>query len=359
MWMRLLICTKDKTYAQRLTAFWEREYGDKMEISVFSEPQYLKESEKSRTADIVLFGDEYLEEAISISRNVSWTWAVLTQQLYDDEQEGIFRFAKYQRGDLLYKEVLDLYAENGRVRQIRASARANGDCGVVVFFAAAGGVGTTTIARAYAAKCAQYEKVLYMDLRMLELGWQMNEEEHGMEEVLLALKSRRDILSIKLMSAMSNTSERVNTYAPSRDPLYLLEITGEDVKRLVKMLRELGEYQKIVFDAGNNLTEREIALLECADSLVCVTQDDESNRRKYERLYKILGTLELKDNVKLYRKMMIFRNKAVRRERIDWGGPGVMERGWAPRVEEAAYQDVIARIMQSDAFDEMEENDVD
>lgn len=359
MWMRLLICMKDKIYAQRLTAFWEREYGDKMEISVFSEPQYLQESEKSRTADIVLFGDEYVEEAVSISKNTPWTWAVLTQQIYEGEQDSVVRLAKYQRADILYKEVLDLYSENGRVRQTHALAKSGGDCQVYVFLAASGGVGTTTVARAYAAKCAQYERVVYLDLRMFEAGWQSNEEDHGMEEVILALKSRRDILSIKLMSAVSDTSEKVKTYAPGRDPLNLLEITGEDVKRLVEMLRGLGEYQKIVFDAGNNLTAREIALFECADSLICVAQDDENNRIKYEKLYKILGTLELKDHVKLYRKMMIFRNKAVRKERIAWGGAGVRECGWAPKVEEAAYQAVIARIKQSDAFDEMEGNNVE
>ena len=91
MWMRLLLCTKDGTYAERLSSLFEREYGEKMEISVFSDIQYLQESEKSRSTDVVLFGEEFEKEAGTVSRNMSWVWAVLVEQIYEDGNDDIVR----------------------------------------------------------------------------------------------------------------------------------------------------------------------------------------------------------------------------------------------------------------------------
>ncbi|MCM1122689.1 MAG: hypothetical protein NC416_08900 [Eubacterium sp.] len=354
MWMRLLVCTKDVTYAKRLSALFEREYGEKMEISVFSDPQYLMESEKCRTADVVLFGGEFEQEAVTVSRNMSWVWAVLSELLYGNEEEAVVRFPKYQRADDLYKAILDLYAKGGRVRRSASLNKDGKGCRVYTFLSAGGGVGTTSVARAYAGKCALYEKVLYLDMRMSEIGWNHEETEHGMDEILVALKSRRDILPIKLMSAVTVTRQKVSVYAPCKEPIHLLEVTGEDAARLIHTVRGLGEYDKVVLDAGNNFSERELSMIRQADSLVYVAEDTETARQKYEKLCSILQSLEQREGNQILRKMMLFRNKAVRKEQIGWE---IRECGWAPKIEGDSFEAVIDRIMQSDAFDNMEGND--
>lgn len=357
MWLRLLICTKDVTYAERLTSFFEREYGEKMEISVFSDIQYLQESEKCRSADVVLFGEEFEKEAAMVSRNMPWVWAVLADQIYEDRNDDIVRIAKYQRADMLYKAILDLYSQEGRVRHFAASNSNGNACRVYGFLSAGGGVGTTTVARAYAAKCASYERVLYLDMEILGFEWNQEETEHGMDEILIALKSRRDILHIKLMSATSSTKEKVSVYAPCKDSLHLLEVTGEDVIRLINEIKGLGEYDKLILDIGNHFSERQFEMVRQADYLVYVAEDDDSGRKKYEKLCQIFQSLEQRDGVKLIRKMMIFRNKAVKKEQIHWSIQGTRECGWAPKIEGDSFEAVIDRIMQSDAFDNMEGND--
>lgn len=357
MWMRLLICTKDVIYAKRLTSFLEREYGEKMEISVFSDLPYLQESDKCRTADVVLFGEEFEKEAAAACRNMTWIWAVLADQIYEGGNSDVIRIAKYQRADILYKAILDIYSQGGRVRRLASTGRKDDGCKVCVFLSADGGVGTTTVARAYAGKCASYEKVLYLDMGILGLGWHAQEQGHGMDEILVALKSRRDILSIKLMSAVSDTKEKVSVYTLCKDPLHLLEVTKEDAVRLVNTVKELGEYSKVIFDVGNHFTERELTLIRLADELVYVAKDHEPGRKKYEKFCQVIRALEQREDEKLLRKMVLFRNKAVRREQIGWGGQEVRECGWAPKVEEDSFEAVIDRIMQSDAFDNMEGND--
>lgn len=361
MWMRLLICSEDTAYAERLTSFFEREYGEKMEVSFFSDIQYLQESGKCQTADVVLFGEEFEKEAAALGRTMQWVWAVLAEQVYEGGDDEIVRINKYRRADTLYKEILDLYSQGGRVRRLAAPDSEGNACKVYGFLSAGGGVGTTTIARAYAAKCAAYEKVLYLDMGILGLEWNREEveqgTEHGMDDILIALKSRRDILPIKLMSAVSSTKEKVSIYAPCKDALSLMEVNGEDAVRLVNTIKGLGVYDKLVVDIGNHFSEQQLEMAKQADYLIYVAQDNETEKKKYEKLCQILQSLEQRDDMKLFRKMMIFRNKAVKKEQIEWGVQGTRECGWAPKIEDDSFEAVIDRIMQSDAFDNMEGND--
>lgn len=353
MWVRLVICTRDVAYSERFASFIEREYREKLEISVFSKPEYLAGSDKGRTADVVLFGEEFEPEAAEISQDMPWTWAVLTEQRYESSEDKTHRIAKYQRMDDLYKAVLELYSQTGQVRRLDPVKQENGPCRVYVFLSACGGVGTTAVARAYAGKCVSSGKVLYLDMNILGNGWSREKQAQGMDEILVALKSRRDILPIKLMSIVTDTEEGVSVYAPCREPLHLLEVTGEDVARLIRTVRGLGEYSKVVIDAGTHLSEREFEMIRQADVLVYVAEDCARGRDKYEKLCEVLRMMERREGTDVLRKMVVFRNKAIRNERIEWGS---RECGWMPEVEMDSYENVIRRMMQSDAFDNMEES---
>ena len=91
MWIRLLLCTKDAVYAGRFIAFFEREYGDKLEISHFSDVEYLMESMEEHPADFILFGEEFEEKALSYANRLSCTWAVLMNQMYETEDDSFTR----------------------------------------------------------------------------------------------------------------------------------------------------------------------------------------------------------------------------------------------------------------------------
>ena len=94
-----------------------------------------------------------------------------------------------------------------------------------------------------------------------------------MDDILVALKSRRDILPLKLESAVSEDRKGIYTYAPCKDLRGLLDVTKEDIGRLVEGIRTLGEYGKIIFDVGNSLTWKEIELFQHSDEMICVVEE--------------------------------------------------------------------------------------
>lgn len=363
MWIRLILCTKDMVYAERLSAFFEREYGDKIELSLFSGVEYLLENLESHSADFILFGEELEQEAELHAGELPCMYAVLMKQMYETETDSVIRLAKYQRGDRLYKEILDAYSRGNKVKQIKTSEGKKEKAKVYVFLSANGGVGTTTIARAYARKCAMYEKVLYLDLGVLGLPWKQQEQAegtaHGMDEILMALKSRRDILPIKLVSAVTDTTDKVYTYQPGSNPLNLLELTEDNISRLLEGIKTLSEYRKIIIDTGTALTDKEVALYKQCDYMICVVDGngDETGKAKYNRLCEVLRILEQRDGIKLLRKMRIFKNKAVKNVETGWQSMEVREAGWAPRIDLDSYEAIEDRIMKSDAFDNMEIDD--
>lgn len=363
MWIRLLLCTTDTTYRERLVAFLERKYGDKIEVTAFPDLPHLLDSIKSKDADLILFGEEMEDEILPAMKNLSCTYAVLMKQLYTSEgEDSVNRIAKYRSGDELYKAAVEVYSKGDKVRQVHPLAE--GEAGTVyVFFSPGGGVGTTTVAKAYAEKCAEQEKVLYLDFHPLSASWLEEEKEHGMDDIIMGLKSRRDILPLKLVSAVAQNRKSVYTYAPCKDSRNLLGISTEDIERLIEGIRTLGEYRRIIFDVGNSLTQKEIELFRQADQLVCVVEEKETVGERYRRLCMLFENLERggrEENdgkIRIFRKLAVFRNKVLDGNTSGWGGHGVRVIGWAPKVSEGSEEAVIERIRQSDAFDDMEIKD--
>lgn len=354
MWIKAVYCTKDVIYAERLIAFFDKEYGNKIELNTCDSIESLFDFLKNYQTDMVLFGEEFEKEAMSRSRDIPCTCAFMTEQFYESQSKELHRIDKYQRGDSIYKDILDAYAAGGKVKHIRTTGAESGGQKVYVFTSACGGSGTTTIARAYARKCASYEKVLYLDFDLFSDTEVTEGNEHGMDEIILALKSRRNILPLKLMSAVASMADRVYTYAPCSDMVSMLELNAQDAHNLVNGITALSEYQKIIIDIGSSVSDSEIAFMKCADFIICIVDESEIGARKYEKFCEFLENAGKKEQMRILRKLLVFRNKVKQ----DYNNNSRQFKnevtGWAPYVSVDSYDAVIDRIARSDSFSNLE-----
>lgn len=352
MWFRLLICTRDGNYAKRLSQFLDKKYGDKTDVNVFTEIRYLDDYIKTHTYDVILFGAEYEQE----SEDKRWACptAVLAEQIYAKEIYSGHHIRKYQRCDRLFQDILQIYSDSGKVKQIYDNQESDQQCRLYVFGAAAGGVGTTTIARAYAKKHALFEKVLYLDMTVL--GGEVPEESQGhcMDDILIALKSRRDILPMKLMSAVTLTKDRYYTYTACRSPMDILEINGQDVINLIDGIRTLGEYQRVIIDVGSLLDEKSLELYQRADSIVMIRDRTMIEEKKFHRFCKLLQSIEEKKQISVFRKIFLIRNRTMKKGLTDYSSTSLQEFGWIPWIQEQEEDAIVEKISMSDVFDIME-----
>ena len=74
MSLRIAICVQNKAYAERLKKYWDKNYRDKLEVSVFSNFECMAEYLKKYSADFVLLEELWKENVIKIS------WSVYTRK---------------------------------------------------------------------------------------------------------------------------------------------------------------------------------------------------------------------------------------------------------------------------------------
>ncbi len=356
MWIRVLYCTEDVVYADRLAAYLDRAYGEKMEMNTVSSVSALQDYLQKNTVDVVLYGDEFGEAFPTSRKRVGYAWAVMGEEIYENQPENVID--KYQSAEQICKKILNIYAESDKVKKLPDVRITDEDRIVFAFVSASGGVGTSAVARAFARRCAGLEKVLYLNMGLFHF----NEEEtigNGLEDILVALKSRRNILPIKLVSAVAPLKDRVFTYGASRNNIDLMELTPEDVNNLLRSIRSLKEYKKVIIDVGSGISAKEIEMLKMADTIVYVTDESEIAAKKYERFTILLDRLEKKEDAHLANKVYIFRNKVKQNFKDTFSEFQGRVIGWAPFVMSESYETVITRIAQSDSFHELEMKNVE
>lgn len=353
MRIKIVLCTADNRYAQKLDYLFDKMYADKTEMNIFEDAHTMSEHIARYGADLALLGEE-LEGAGEIMSGLRCVCGMLVDKLYVSGDAGTARIAKYQRVDMIYKALLDIYSRGGRVKQISRTAVSDRKSKIYMFVSPCGGTGTTTIARAFARKCAYFEKVLYLDLGLMNCHRGGGEGKHGLDEIIMALKSRRNVLPLKLASAVSTDDDRVDTYAACiSNPFGIFEMTREDIRQMFEGIVSMGNYQKVVVDVGNYITEKETELFRLADEIICVVGDTGMGKTKCMKFLELLGVVERKEGVKVMRKVALFKNRSGREGLPVWEEMGCRDAGWFPDMHIDDYEACIERIARSDAFDAM------
>lgn len=352
MWVKVLYCTSDQEYAKRLTFFFDVEYRNKVELNVCSSIE--RAMQLLQGIDIFLVGEEFRGEIDSIRKRISCSVVIMAENMYEDTSDDLIQIEKYQRADNIYRGLLDVYAGGNRVKLKRPESEADKKQRIYVFTSANGGNGTTTIARSFARKCSVYEKTLYLDLDLYSMQQVESGQEHGMDELIMALKSRRNILSLKLSSAVSKSVYGFYSYGICTNPINLLEINTEDMKVLIEELMLLNEYGRIVIDLGTSLTERELVVLNYADDIVYVIDEQNISVRKFGKFLELLEALEKREQTKLLRKLVLFRNKVNNDYDNNSRLYDYEVKGWAPFVPAQEETEIIKGISASDSFNNLE-----
>ena len=136
MKIRLVLYSLDRSYREHLVNYLGIHHGDTLEINIFDETHALEEFLKEYRADIIL-----LDQELSCRAERGETLIRLSEERGMDAEEPVIY--KYQRGELIYKAILNAFA-SGTDRILRAS----------------------TAVKACAVKLASDWKVLYLNLEL-------------------------------------------------------------------------------------------------------------------------------------------------------------------------------------------------
>lgn len=350
MKIKLAILEKDRSYLTRIVSAFGTKYADKLEIYSFTDPEVALSTLNSAKIDILLSSDAFEIDAKRLPNRCAFAYLVDSLGI---ESIGDYRaICKFQKADLIYKQILSVYSE--KASTITGFKLSGEESAVIVFCSASGGVGSSTMAAACAAHfAAQDKKVLYLNLEKFGSAdvFFNGEGQFDMSDIIFALKSKKTNLSMKLESCVKQDPCGVHFYSPTKIALDMMEMTTDDILRLISEIKLMGGYDYIVLDMEFGIDKDMLKIYRQAQSIVLVGDGSLESNNKTDRAYTALATLEQNADAPLTNRMYFIYNKVSSKGGQSIGAAGLKVLGGAPRYSGASEQQIRDQLAAMDVFD--------
>ncbi len=346
MKIKVFICSEDTLYCEKLVNYFNSHYYDKFQWNVYTQSNYLRQLFQSNTADLILVGEEMETEMKEMDPEFmeGRLWAYLTEN-GDKWEEGSRYLEKYRRAEQIYRNLLDLYAKKEHVHYENMSI-VSGKTTFIAFVSAGGGIGASTIACAAAKAFSQMEKALYLNLEDIgSCGLSFEGEgKSGLDELVYAIKSRRNTLELKIESSVSRDGTGTYYFKECTNPMDLQTLSAEDIRELLKAIEASKTYDKVVIDLGSGLHDKEIMAMSMANRVVMIMDHGEMAKLKLQRYLKFVQTVEELKKVDIISKMCIYFNRTLRSAQLPEHILQIRINGAFPLIENGSYSGIIDRI---------------
>lgn len=352
MKIRLAILEKDKSYLTRIVTAFSARYADKLEIYSFTDYQVAMATLDSAKIDVLVANDLFEVDVNALPKRCGF--AYLVDSMGIDTVNNQSAICKFQKADLIYKQILSIYSENaGNVSGLKIG---NDDCRIVAFASPSGGAGSSTVAAACARHFAeQGYKVLYLNLEKYGSSESFfhAEGQFDMSDVIYVLKTKKANLTMKLESCVKQDASGVFFYAPAKIALDMLELGAEEIQRLLSELKLAGSYNYIVLDMEYSQNKDTLSILRQAHNIVVVGDGSQISNTKITRAYTALVTAEQNADAPIAGRMSLVYNKYSNKTGSAIGDIGLRNIGGAPRYEHASTEQILSQLCKMEFFDKI------
>ena len=199
------------------------------------------------------------------------------------EYKGCRYLYRYQSGREIERLFLEQVGFHEKEREIYGSREGK----LVGIYSPTGRCGKTAFSIALALLLSQKKSVFYWSLDGI-CGWPGLFGKNGNElaEVLYYFRQKKSVFDS--FSERKKTVDRLDIMPAVKDPLYIREMTEEDVGDLTGELVTACGYEWAVLDIGTEFSCPEKILTRCAYVYIPISSDPIS-RNKTERFYKLLS----------------------------------------------------------------------
>ncbi len=352
MKIKLAILEKDTAYLSRMISAFGAKFADKVEMYSFTDKGIAMSTLVQAKIDVLLSGDTFEIDLGELPRRCAF--AYLVDSIGVDTVNGQKAICKYQKAELIYKQILSVYAEKaGNVSGLKLDGDA---CNVIAFVSMCGGAGSSSAAAACARRyAAQGKKCLYLNLEAFgnaDLFFSA-EGQFDLSDVIFALKSKKANLPLKLESCVRRDGQGVYFYAGAKVALDVMELDSEEIIKLLSELKLTGAYDYILLDMEFSLDKACRDVLRRANAIVVVNDGSEMGNSKTSRALHALNILEQNHDDPLTKRMKFFYNKFSNKTSKILADTDISEIGGSPRYQHATISEIISALAALDAFDKI------
>ena len=353
MRIKLAILEKDVSYLNRIVAVFNQKYSNKIQVYSFTNIEAVYKVLKETKIDVLLVSDYYSFDVSRIPIRCGFAYFIESNDI--DTLNNKRTVCKYQKIDLIYKQILSIYSEN--TENITGIKLTDDNCKVIAFCSPCGGSGVTSVAAGTALRFAAIgKKTLYLNLEKFGSSDILfsSEGQFDFSDIIFALKSKKTNLSINLESCVKRDSRGVFFYSSTKQALDMLELTEDEISRLISELQITGSYDYIIVDIDFNMSEGFVKLLEIFHSIVIIGTGSEISNCKIFRLYSSLVIKENMDNSQLLNRVGLLYNKFSNKTSKTISGIDIKNIGGIPRFDHATDIQVVEQISKIAALDNIE-----
>ena len=218
---------------------------------------------------------------------------------------------KFKKPEKIYKEILNVLAD-GTNGDIAYKFNDGNNTLVDVFMPVNGGAGATSLAIAYAKRLARRGiPTLYLNFEILNSSdiFLNGDGNIGFDEIIYAIKSKKQSVSLKIESSVLKTSEGLNFFNKSRTALDMLELSDEDISVLINEIKGMGKYRHIIIDCNFDPGSRLNTFSKFAYKIVFVFDDTKQGIKKMSELNEALHIMENNGTIDITNKITLICNK--------------------------------------------------
>lgn len=348
----MAILERDTSYLNRIVAAFNTKYTDKLEIYSFTDESVALAILNTSKIDVLLASDFYEIDVIHLPKRCGFAYLVDSPDI--DSVKEQMAICKFQKADLIYKQILSVYSE---VVSNVSGLKLNVDgCKVVVFTSASGGTGSSTAAASCAVNYAGKDrKVLYLNLENFGSSdvFFESDGQFDMSDIVYALKSKKTNLALKLESCVKQDGSGVYFFSQPKVALDILELSTDEILRLVSELEMTGAFDYIIVDMEFGLDKKYLEIYEKAHAIVLVGDGSELSNVKTVRAIQALTTLEQSMDASISNRMCLIYNKFSNKTGKVVENIGLKNIGGAPRFEHASVKQVVNQLAGMEMFEQI------
>lgn len=352
MKIKLAILEKDKRFLERIVSSLVSKYSDRVEIYSFTDQDIALENLQPSKIDVFLANDAFDVDVSRIPARCCFAYFVDYPDI--DLVRDQPAICKFQKLDLLYKQILRLYSETAS--SIIGFGLEENDCRIIAFASASGGVGTSTMAAACAVHfAAMGRKTLYLDLQKLGSAdiFFHGPGQYCLSDLIYALKSKKGNLHLKAESCVKRDASGVFYFSCAKYAMDMLEVSVDEIRQLIEELRTKCGYDYIILDTDFSIDKKELELYCSAHAIVMVGDGSGVSNHKTAHAHEAILLLEERMESPLTPRMYFLYNKVNSKTGHDIGISGLRVLGGTSRYGNATEKQLLTHIASMDLFDKI------
>lgn len=352
MKIKLAILEKDENYLKRLVIAFNTKYADKFQIYSFTDLQVALSAIKESKIDVFVANDIFVIPFEEIPDRCGFAYLVDSSDIQSiNEKRAI---SKFQKAELIYKQILSLYSENAGA--ITGLKMLEDDCKLIAFTSISGGTGSSVMA----AACAKYfaskgKRALYLNLEKFGSSdlFFSAEGQFDMSDIIYALKSKKTNLTLKLESCVKQDASGVCFYSQSPMALDMMELSIDEILRLISELKITGSYDYIVIDTDFDIDKKTLEIFRQMHSVVVVGDGSQISNSKILRAHNALTVIDSNADSPITNRICLIYNKFSNKTSLSIDNIDLKKIGGVPRFEHATTKQVLDQLSTNAMFDKI------